>query len=254
MISPASSSAQSEASAPLTVRVVAPATLEAGYSFEASVDGRTFVVVVPDGGVKRGAEFEVPYPHRSNDDINRIQEESFENGDDSTPHEDQFGVPRGRWRTSLCSCCDVFTQSTFWLGLFCIPIQVAQLLTRLKLTWQAEEGPPEETALTYNRIILALIITLAFSSIAVLVYLTLFLFSLFMLYVGMLLRGFMRRKYAIPAGPCGYFGERAEDCCFMLWCGCCSSIQMARHTHDDKEWPGYWLSTTGLELDAPDVV
>jgi len=245
--------ARSEASIPSTVRVVAPATLEAGYSFEACVDGRTFVVVVPEGGVKEGVEFEVPYPTSRCDEISRIQEESFGN-DDTMPHEDQFGVPRGRWRTTLCSCCDVLTQSTFWIGLFCIPIQIAQILTRLHLTWKAEEGPLEETVLTYNRIILTLIFTLVFALVPILVYLAVLFFFLFMLYVGMLLRGYMRKKYAIPAGPCGHFGERSEDCCLVFCCCCCSSIQMARHTHDDKEWPGYWLSTTGLELDAPSVV
>ena len=250
----ANNSVRSEGSAPSTVRVVAPATLQAGYSFEASVDGRTFVVVVPEGGVKEGGEFEVPYPRDDVDNISRIQEDAMEH-EETPPHEDEFGVPRGRWRTNLCTCCDVLTQSTFWLGLCCIPIQIAQILTRLNLTWKAEEGAPEEVALTYNRIILPLIFTLALATIPTGGFLALLTFSVFILYVGTLLRGHMRRKYAIPAGPCRYFGgEKAEDCCCMFWCACCSSIQMARHTHDDKEWPGYWLSTTGLELDAPAVI
>jgi hypothetical protein len=34
------------------LKVVAPATLEEGYSFDAIVDGRTFRVKVPEGGVQ----------------------------------------------------------------------------------------------------------------------------------------------------------------------------------------------------------
>jgi hypothetical protein len=29
---------------------------------------------------------------------------------------------------------------------------------------------------------------------------------------------------------------------------------MTRHTHDDKEFPGYCCTTTGLEMNAPDIV
>lgn len=33
-----------------------------GYTFEAEANGRTFTVTVPQGGVKEGAKFTVPYP------------------------------------------------------------------------------------------------------------------------------------------------------------------------------------------------
>ena len=63
------------------VRVVAPATLAEGYSFEAIVDGRMFIVMVPEGGVKEGQEFEVPYPveekltmEESEDELDEKQE------------------------------------------------------------------------------------------------------------------------------------------------------------------------------------
>jgi hypothetical protein len=36
--------------------------LAKGFAFEATVDGNTFVVVFPEGGIKEGQEFEVPYP------------------------------------------------------------------------------------------------------------------------------------------------------------------------------------------------
>ena len=33
-----------------------------GYTFEAEANGRTFTVTVPQGGVKEGQKFTVPYP------------------------------------------------------------------------------------------------------------------------------------------------------------------------------------------------
>jgi hypothetical protein len=44
-----------------------------------------------------------------------------------------------------------------------------------------------------------------------------------------------------------------EDGICMFLCGCCSAIQMARHTHDDKEYPGHGCTTTGLGVDAPEI-
>jgi hypothetical protein len=106
-------------STPATVKVTAPSTLEAGFTFEAVADGKTFTgelfgcmrylrpgrrahikpgaegeannlaqlpfflslallfvpaVTVPEGGVEKGQEFEVPYPS------------------------DATGAPHGRWK------------------------------------------------------------------------------------------------------------------------------------------------------------
>jgi hypothetical protein len=40
------------------VKVEAPTNLEEGYQLTADVDGASVVVVVPEGGVKQGEEFE----------------------------------------------------------------------------------------------------------------------------------------------------------------------------------------------------
>ena len=40
------------------VKVEAPSNLEEGYQLTADVDGNSVVVVVPEGGVKQGEEFE----------------------------------------------------------------------------------------------------------------------------------------------------------------------------------------------------
>lgn len=44
-----------------TIRVIAPARLQEGFTFEVLVDGEPFTVRVPKGGVKEGQEFEVLY-------------------------------------------------------------------------------------------------------------------------------------------------------------------------------------------------
>ena len=231
---------------PRTILVVAPATLEAGFTFEAIYDGKTFVVVVPEGGVKEGQEFQIPYPETAIDipDDEEVQRQLH----------DGFGVPKGAWRTQLCSCCDVLTQATFWMALCFPPILYAQILTRLKLTWKAEEGPPEETIMTFNRIVMTVIFILTFGMIPFLVYGVIVIAFFAFLYIGVKLRRYMRTKYEIPPGVLGKLHPSVDDISCVLFCMCCSGIQMARHTHNDKEWPGSCCTTSGLEYGAPMIV
>lgn len=258
------------------IRVIAPATLDEGYTFEAIIDNEPFVVLVPPGGVKEGEEFEVPYPILDTDeededeDDERLQTPLSTKTDDtdeapmqSYSYEDEQGVPTERWRTSLFSCCDVITQATFWMACGCYPIFLAQLLTRLKLTWRAQDGASlEETSLTFNRIIIAYCFVLGSLGILPIVsYAILFGATLFFLYIGILLRHTIRQKYKIPRiSYCqgSKLEQRChpyfEDTCCMVFCGCCSMIQMARHTHDDKEYPGACCTTNGLIYGSPEIV
>ena len=222
------------------VRVVAPATLAEGFSFEATMDGKTFVVLVPKGGVKEGQEFEVPYPMKETPTMEEEDESSTD-----------VALPQGRWRTTLCSCCDVVTQATFWMAFFCSPIFLAQIMTRLKLSYRGRDEGPEEAAMTFSRVAMTFIVTLFFAYIPLVGPFVSILFILYMIYVGVQTRRYMRTKFDIA--PITFFGDCAEDCCCMFWCCCCSSIQMARHTHDDKEYPGLCCTTNGLAIDAPDI-
>jgi Cys-rich protein (TIGR01571 family) len=249
------------------VRIVAPATLNSGFTFEAIVDNKSFLVVVPEGGVKEGEEFEIPHPNYDDDDEDEDDEDKDPDSPISNVHRipddeevqrllhDEYGVPRGGWRTTLCSCCDVCTQATFWMAIFCIPILYAQILTRLHLTWKAEEGKPEETIMTFNRIVMTLLFILAFGTIPMISYIGIIISFCIFVYVGAKLRTYMRTKYDIPASILGRrIHPKFEDFCVSCFCACCSGIQMARHTHDDKEWPGSCCTTTGLEYGAPDIV
>ena len=66
-------------------------------------------------------------------------------------------------------------------------------------------------------------------------------------------RYYMRLKWNIPADCCEGSGC-LSDCCCVYWCGCCSIIQMMRHTHDEKVDRYNCGSATGLDMGAPEVV
>ena len=197
-----------------------------------------------------------PRNHAKGKEVAVAEEEENENDEESPKiWYDENGTPIGGWRTHLCSCCDVLTQSTFWMGFCCTPILMAQLITRLKLTWNGREGSQEEASLSYNRLILALVFTLTVFWIPLMggFFLSIY-YIVVIVCIGSKVRGHMRQKYKIPSTLPTRCGDRIDDVCLMLCCGCCSSIQMARHTHDDKDYPGHGCTTTGLEFDAPEIV
>lgn len=294
-----------------TILVIAPATLEEDFTFDVTLGGkhgdRPFTVTVPKGGVKDGEEFEIPYPGSDeepsvysevgdDDDVEkqtlpcRSSSRDMAYDDDAATEDSVTGAPIGRWRNHLFGCCDVVTQATFWTGLFCAPVLIAQLVTRLDLSYKGHPAldakrpttqtvfgeAVEEASLSYNKIMLSFVAVLCignflplFGLIIVAVYVV-----LLVAYVGGNIRRSMRRRYRIPHSvpvfqACRqYFCRRTagtsadevvaggclEDCLFMLCCGWCSLIQMARHTHNDKEYPGYCCTTTGLEAGAPKIL
>jgi Cys-rich protein (TIGR01571 family) len=260
-----------------TIRVVAPATLAEGYTFEVEIGGRAVRVTVPEGGVHEGETFEFTAPSSSaavTEDASTIvaQEdpasEETDNGalvmkvtassssdadDTTTFHKDSsLGTPKGRWRRPLCACFDVLTQATFWMAFCCLPVLLGQLLTRFGLDYQGRPASsPAEASLTFNRIVLTFIAVLVVGNLTSTGFVAAYIYTLvLMVWTGRNLRRALRQRYAIPP----VCGERADDCLCMLACGCCATIQMARHTHDDKEYPGYCCTTTGLDLEAPVIV
>jgi len=62
----------------------------------------------------------------------------------------------------------------------------------------------------------------------------------------------VRRRYNIDGTCCG--DSCMDDCCCFFWCTCCTTIQMARHTHDEKFYPYKFDRPTGLEPEAPEIV
>jgi hypothetical protein len=90
-------------SIPVKVYVCAPATLPAGYTFEAAINGdpdRTFTAEVPIGGVTEGQTFLAPLPDNFTDDRLRI--------------------PTGHWKDGLFGCCnDGVCSPSLWCAICC---------------------------------------------------------------------------------------------------------------------------------------
>ncbi|KAL7573201.1 hypothetical protein ACA910_018856 [Epithemia clementina (nom. ined.)] len=181
-------------------------------------------------------------------------------GNDSRPRQskesrDGLGAPYGRWRYPLCACCDVVTQATFWMALCCVPVLIAQLVTRMKLNWRGKkDSNPVEVSLSYNKILLTFLVVLSVSSITGMVgwVIVLIFVVTLLVYTGRNLRKTIRQRYNIPPSlPCA--ANLLDDCCCMLFCCCCTSIQMSRQTHNDKEYPGSCCTPTGLDMDAPEM-
>lgn len=273
------------------------------------------------------------YDNNMDDDGNTKypnDEDDFSNSNGEIMEDDD--APRGEWRHSLFACCDVVTQATFWTAVIFPPVLLAQLVTRLGLSYRGLglannntklkqnqqhlsshtvfAEATEEATLSYNKILLSFVVILGLGNIlpGVGVAVVAIYVLLLLAYVGSNLRQSLRRRYRIPVTmpwlwqgcrrcrtPTGNTkakattnkksaatsrrrsvlstkahpnnnartaaaameeacGERLEDCACMIFCGCCSLIQMARHTHNDKEYPGFCCTTTGLEGEAPKIV
>ena len=259
-----------------TVRVVAPATLEEGFTFDVLMHGEPYTVTVPPGGVKEGQEFEIPYDHHDDDDDESSeddnkscvaaetlpvqsgsQDDDDDEGNSPQRRQEDTAPMMGRWRYPLLACCDVLTQATFWMACFCTPVLLAQLLARLRLSWKGlPSDSPQEVSLSFNRIVLTYVAVLvAGLFFPVLGFLLVILYvSILLVWIGSNVRRHVRQRYRIASTRLAVGGHDClEDGLCMCLCGCCSLIQMARQTHNDKEYPGMCCTTTGLEFDAPQV-
>jgi len=62
----------------------------------------------------------------------------------------------------------------------------------------------------------------------------------------------MRQQYQLAPLCCG--DNCCDDCCITWCCNCCSTIQMARQTHDEEIYEYQMTSRTGLGPGAPEIV
>jgi Cys-rich protein (TIGR01571 family) len=238
------------------VEVVAPATLPEGYTFEAQADGQPFTVTVPMGGVEEGLKFQVPVPSGS-----RVLPAS------------SSSVPVGHWKDDLCACCGLGCFHPSLCMAYCCPmLLLAQVMTRLKLTWSAQEGGNAAQASSTFRILAFLwiafiglqviqqvlkVLSLNYevehgepnvtgAFMVLLLNLVVMAFSIFFLVITCNTRRHIREKYQIPEQQC----HGCEDCCCTYWCTCCTISQMARHTGDYANHGSRWCSETGLPPSA----
>jgi len=223
------------------VNVVAPSTLPEGYTFTAQVDGNDFQVTVPPGGVTEGQTFEVPYPEKAGQVVFPTNTTMLTE------------APTGQWRNKLCSCCDVFCDCMFWMSCCLTPIVLAQLAQRLQLT---ALGYPNGGTGAFRTIVVFYLMYLVFCMLGVGMVVYPF-YLLFFVALGANIRYNYRKHYNIPTSMASCHSccdGMLEDCFCSCFCECCESIQIARHTHDMKNYPYYPCSETGLSPAAPPII
>jgi Cys-rich protein (TIGR01571 family) len=239
---------------PMMIHVTAPATLSAGYAFEAEINGdhkKVFTVAVPEGGVTEGEIFLAPLP----DDYNG----------------ERLKIPTGRWKDDLFGC---FNHGLFHpslcCSLWCTPIAMAQTISRLNLTWLGEPGTYVQAQKAYSVIVILVVSFIIYSTamslaaapfademelvpqwLPALRFTGNFLFTVWSIYSLCRTRETLRARMSIPED------ERChgcEDLCCSLWCSCCVTAQMLRHTGEYETHPGACCSKTGHLPGTPTVV
>jgi len=115
--------------APAHVQIIAPATLEAGYTFDASYEGVIFPVTVPAGGVEKGQRFMVPFAPPAATEAVAVAVAVPDVADGRAP-------PAGAWRDDLCDCCRLGPgHPSLWMACCLPPLLAGQVLTRMRMTW-----------------------------------------------------------------------------------------------------------------------
>lgn len=245
----------------------------------------------PPDGVRRYEQFEATVTvvtHFSSSPLQpgdvvavNADEESFEHG------RKMHGIPTGTWRDGLCDCgtlgcCHPVCCCTLW----CAPVALGQILTRLRLDCCGRPPPPPSPrgrrstspvcspciACAYLYIPLLLLVggfTMAIDSYDatlqprqqlpweyhLLYYARLCLvlvWSLFFVLAVARTRSWIRRQYGIPEDTACEGG--CEDCCCACFCTGCTICQMARHTANFRDFNATCCTENGLEGTAPDVV
>lgn len=112
--------------APVNVEVVAPETLNAGYTFDAVYQDVTFTVTVPEGGVSKGQKFIVPFEPPT--EATAVA---------ASPINDTSAtIPTGHWRDGLFDCFRFGCCHPHFCNSWCFqPFIIGQILTRMKMTW-----------------------------------------------------------------------------------------------------------------------
>jgi Cys-rich protein (TIGR01571 family) len=245
--------------------VNAPSDLPEGFTFFVDEGHHsTCQVKVPPGGVRAGQRFaaEVVMEHPRG----------------------SHNIPYGRFRDGLCDClslgcCHPQCCLTFW----CAGCALGQVLSRMKLSWLANERSVAEGSGISTHKVFVFIVTTYFvvvgifnlivnnvtedksraglsdlnevqpewlRSIIVIRALFITAYWLLLLIVTMKLRAYVRAKYHIRVKSCG----RLEDCCCTIWCLGCTICQVARHTADYRTYKGACCTDDGLVHGSPQVV
>jgi len=229
--------------------VIAPATLDAGYTFQIEINGRVLTITVPDGGVEEGQVFTVSDPVESQQAVASIVDDIYE-------------PPHGAWKDGLfdcftLGCCHPSCFIATWFDF----IGLAQVMERMNLTWFADPETSQRTpGKTFKTVVAIFSVLLVLS----LIFMpspvdTLqasdslakntqqspvsFIISIFSIVLVTKTRLFIRKKYNIATTYCA---DIWEDILCSCCCGCCTIAQMLRHTANYEGQDAKCCSPTGL--------
>ncbi|KAG7337248.1 PLAC8 family domain containing protein [Nitzschia inconspicua] len=252
------------------VEVIAPSTLEQGYTFDAIHDGQVFPVTVPPGGVKAGESFSVPFlpstTRYSDDTI--FYAEAIPIANEVAPlvsprHNTTDALtsaaPLGRWKDGLCDCCAAgCCHPSCCNAIYCRQILMGQVLTRMQMTWCG--NPSKSRSQSKNTFHILLWLTFGYWIISIIFHCdrdhnghcdgfpygflgtVRIVWFLYTVVVMTKLRKAVRDRYRIPQTQCMCF----EDCCCAVFCSCCTMAQLARQTADYERQRAYCCTDTGL--------
>eukprot|EP00816_Leptocylindrus_hargravesii_P013538 CAMPEP_0196825438 /NCGR_PEP_ID=MMETSP1362-20130617/93048_1 /TAXON_ID=163516 /ORGANISM="Leptocylindrus danicus, Strain CCMP1856" /LENGTH=261 /DNA_ID=CAMNT_0042205861 /DNA_START=448 /DNA_END=1233 /DNA_ORIENTATION=+ len=238
-----------------TVSVTAPATCPSGYTFEVVVNGVVKTVQVPAGGVNKGDEFQAIVVSSGGGGVFSLSD----------------NAPNGRWRDGLCSCCKYGPCHPMFMLALCLPqVLMAQVMTRMKLSWLGNPADLDEWKKTYRNVWLVIVSYFVLKMIfavpvevdedgmvvpkddedprIIVGYVINISYFLYTLYAMAQARKYIRDRYNIPEQRC--YG--CEDYVCSFCCGCCTIAQMANHTADYDIIRATCCTATGLP-DSIDV-
>ena len=79
-------------------------------------------------------------------------------------HDDLIQAPTGKWKDGLCDCFSVgICHPSLWCAFFCSKISLAQIMTRMSLTWLGEHGQRVATQNTFKVMVLLFASYIVFS-------------------------------------------------------------------------------------------
>jgi Cys-rich protein (TIGR01571 family) len=177
-------------------------------------------------------------------------------------------APTGRWKDGLFACCvEGFCHPSFWCSWCCHTIGFGQVMSRMQLTWLGEPGPISKTRQAFLVVLILTVSYYIYSSALefaampydigqepeIFSYLRLggtILFTIWSVYALCRTRQSVRTRYQIPEQCC----TGCEDLCCSIWCTCCTTAQLMRHTGEYETYPGVCCSVTGHPPGTPLVV
>jgi len=231
--------------------VIAPSDMQEGYTFDAHVNGQTFVAVVPAGGVVKGQAFFTPIGKYDGPTIR---------------------APVGHWKDGPFNFFSLGILSPhLWCAFCCTQCAMGQVMQRLRLDWLGRQATEVQAKNTFKVCVILVVAYTVYSYfidylapdfvygnveerplwLGILSYLGAIIMTVWGVVALTNTRSFVRHKYAIPED------QRClglEDVCCAFWCSCCTVAQIARHTGEHETYRSVCCSATGMPTEAPAIV